>query len=214
MFQFIKYKVIYLIFFFLFVFLNSCGTLKKEKLFKSKGLTISYRSFNRLGPDYVHINPNHPVKISAQEIEAQLKALEYKPFKPRSKLAPVFSKDRVKKVVHLLKKGLNQANQQNYLHFELITPKGMTEGDVFSANGFIHWRIWKINGVHYSNDPLGIRKKTWKLIPKSSGNRYFVSSVSDVKKEKQNWIVVNFDILTKKQEKKIALGPTNENIYI
>ncbi len=183
------------------IFLVACGTLKKEKTLKSDNLTVSYRSFNRLGPDYSEINPSHPVQISIKEVEAHLQALDYKPFKPRAKVAPVFSKDQIKEVSRLLTKGLNRAEPQKFLHFELKAQKGITEGDVFAADGFIHWRIWKINGVDYSNDPLGIRKRTWRLIPSPSGHRYFVSSSSQQKK-KQNWIVANFNISKYKNSRK------------
>ncbi len=188
---------------FLCIILSACGTFKKEKILKSDNLTVSYRSFNRLGPDYGSISPNHPVQISEKEIETHLHLLEYKPFKPRSKVIPVFSKDQIIEASRLLTKGLNRAEPQKFLHFELRTSKGKTEGDVFAADGYIHWRIWKINGVDYSNDPLGIRKKTWRLIPKPAGHRYFISSSAGGQKKKQNWIVANFYISKYKTKRKI-----------
>ncbi len=178
----------------LYISLAACGTLKKEKTLKSENLTVSYRSFNRLGPDYEAINPNHPVQISEKQVQVHLLALDYKPFKARSKTLSVFTKDQIKEVSRLLTKGLNRADPQKFLHFELKTAKGITEGDIFAADGYIHWRIWTINGVDYSNDPLGIRKKTWRLIPSPAGHRYFNSSSSAGQKKKQNWIVADFDI--------------------
>jgi hypothetical protein len=187
-------KIAFLIAIILYFSLSACGTLKKEKTLKSENLTVSYRSFNRLGLDYESINPNHPARISEKQVQVHLLALEYKPFKVRSKVTPVFTKDQIKEVSRLLTKGLNRADPQKFLHFELKAPKGMIEGDVFVADGYIHWRIWTINGIDYSNDPLGIRKKTWRLIPGPAGHRFFNSSSSAGQKKKQNWIVADFDI--------------------
>ncbi len=195
-------KTAFFIAIFFYIFLTACGTLKKEKTLNSDNLTVSYRSFNRLGPDYQAITPNHPASISAKEIESHLRALDYKPFKTRSKSGPVFSKDQIQEVSRLLTKGLNRAASNKFLHFELKTPKGKTEGDAFVADNYIHWRIWKINGIDYSNDPLGIRKKTWRLIPKPAGHRYFISSSSAGQKKKQNWIVAEYDISKYKLKRK------------
>lgn len=187
-------KIAFLITILLCVLLAACGTFQKEKTLKSDNLTVSYRSFNRLGPDYGSITPDHPILITEKQVQVHLLALDYKSFKTRSKVAPVFTKDQIKEVSRLLTKGLNRAAPQKFLHFELKASKGMTEGDVFAADGYIHWRIWKINGVDYSNDPLGIRKKTWRLILSPAGHRYFNSSSSAGQKKKQNWIVADFDI--------------------
>ena len=164
------------------------------RVLKSENLTVSYRSFNRLGENYNLINPNHPVKISENEVQAHLRELDFKYFKDRSKLTPVFSENQIQQIKRLLTKGLNLVNQEKFLHFEIRTPKGKTEGDVFAAGGYIHWRIWIINGVEYSNDPLGIRKKTWRLIPVSEGHRYFISSSPAGKKTNQNWIMADLII--------------------
>ena len=204
-------KIAFLVVIFLYISLAACGTFKKEKTLKSDNLTVSYRSFNRLGPDYESINPNHPTQISEKQVQVHLLALDYKSFKARSKVAPVFTKDQIKEVSRLLTKGLNRADPQKFLHFELKAAKGMTEGDVFAADGYIHWRIWSINGVEYSNDPLSIRKKTWRLIPSPAGHRYFNSSSSAGRKKKQNWIVADFDItkIQNRRKTKRKLSPKN-----
>jgi hypothetical protein len=206
-------KIAFLIAIILYISLTACGTFKKEKTLKSDNLTVSYRSFNRLGPDFGAINPDHPVSVSEKQVQVHLLALNYKPFKARSKVAPVFTKDQIKEVSRLLTKGLNRADPQKFLHFELKAPKGMTEGDVFAADGYIHWRIWSINGVDYSNDPLGIRKKTWRLILSPAGHRYFNSSSSAGQKKKQNWIVADFDIAKfqnrRKTKRKLSTKSSN-----
>jgi hypothetical protein len=207
-------KIALLIAVLLYISLAACGTFKKEKTLKSENLTVSYRSFNRLGPDYEAINPNHPARISEKQVQVHLLALDYKPFKARSKVAPVFTKDQIKEVSRLLTKGLNRADPQKFLHFELKAPKGMTEGDVFAADGYIHWRIWTINGIDYSNDPLGIRKKTWRLILNPAGHRYFNSSSSAGQKKKQNWIVADFNIAkfqnSRKTKRKLSTKSSNK----
>jgi hypothetical protein len=174
------------------ILLIACGTLKKEKTLKSDNLTVAYRSFNRLGADYNVLKPEHPSQISEKEIQAHLQALSYKPFTIRSQVSPVFESDQIKEVSRLITKGLSRAEPNKYLHFEFKANKGLTEGDVFAADGYIHWRIWKINGVEYSNDPLKIRKRTWSMVT-SPGQRYFISAASGQKKTK-NWIVANFNI--------------------
>lgn len=204
-------KIAFFIAIFVYIFLAACGTLKKEKILKSDNLTVSYRSFNRLGPDYESINPDHPIQISEKQVQTHLLALDYKPFKSRSKLAPVFSKEQIKEVSRLLTKGLNRAEPQKFLHFELKASKGITEGDVFAADGYIHWRIWSINGVDYSNDPLGIRKKTWRLIPSPAGHRYFNSASSAGQKKKQNWIVADFNISKSQTRRKTKRKYTSKN---
>lgn len=203
-------KIVILLTIILYISLAACGTFKKEKTLKSDNLTISYRSFNRLGPDYEAINPNHPVQISEKQVQIHLLALEYKPFKTKSKVTPVFTKDQIKEVSHLFTKGLNRAAPQKFLHFELRAEKGMTEGDVFAADGYIHWRIWTINGINYSNDPLGIRKKTWRLILSPAGHRYFNSS-SGGQKKKQNWIVADFDIAKYQKRRKTKRKLSTKN---
>jgi hypothetical protein len=110
-------------------------------------------------------------------------------FSPRvaSTLAPLF-----KNVLRKVKPG-------KYLHFTYQASKGLTEGQVFATAKNIHWRFFKINGEVYSNDPLRIRKPTWRLV-RMYGQSYQKLRTGGFEKIIENRIIANINLPTPKHK--------------
>ena len=119
-------------------------------------------------------------------------SLWHRKFEPPGKAKPVFSKKQVGELAPLLVKAFRKVKLNKYLHFEYRSPKGLTEGDVFASLDKLHWRLLKINGVIYSNDPLKIRKPTWKLV-KIKGQKFHKTTTATAtdKKPQENLIIAN-----------------------
>ena len=66
-------------------------------------------------------------------------------------------------------------------------------GDIFASIDKMHWRLLKINGVIFSNDPLRLRKPTWKLV-RTRGQTFHKVSTAISQKFQKNWILANFKL--------------------
>gem|GEM_PF-261047 len=180
------------VFWSLVVLMPGCGgAFSEEQTLKKDGLALTYRSVNRIFPDIDNMPLQHPARISRDMIRRHLLSLRYG--KPGSGNAgkPVFTPQDAGKTSRLLAKALNRARRDRYIHFEFAAAKGTTAGEVFAGNEKIHWVFTQINGVDYSNDPLGIRKRTWKLAPQR-GQRYYFMKTDFGNRPRENWIVADF----------------------
>lgn len=174
-------------------FLSSgcAGAFGKEKTLKKDGLTLMYRSVNRILPDIDEMPLQHPSRISPDLLRAHLVALRYKGRDSRGKTRPVFSPEDAAKINRLIGKALNRARGDRYVHFEFESPRGLTAAEVFAGGNKIHWVFTKINGVDYSADPLGIRPRPWKMVLQK-GQNYYVAATGFGGKTRQNWIVADW----------------------
>jgi len=173
-------------------FIGACAVFKEERNYSKDGLTIMFRSLNHLD-DVSNLTFKYPIIVSEKNIRNHLLSLLHRDIiKPRG-LKPVFSKATVAKIAPLFKTVMKKVKPGKYLHFEYQDSKGITEGQVFVTAKKIHWRLFRINGVAYSNDPLRLIKPTWKLI-RIPGQNYQTLKTGGFKKTIQNRIIANINL--------------------
>ena len=177
----------------LIFFIGGCALFKGERTFSKSGLTVTFRSLNALD-DIQNIRFRYPIILSEANIRNHLLSLYYQdivsPRQPRS----VFSPSVGSKLAPLFKTALKKVKPGKYLHFTYRASRGLTEGQVFATAKNIHWRIFKINGVVYSNDPLRIRKPTWRLVRIHHGQSYQRLGIGGFKKNIENRIIANINL--------------------
>ena len=176
----------------LIFFIGGCALFKGERTFSKSGLTVTFRSLNALD-DIQNIRFRYPIILSEANIRNHLLSLFYQdivsPRQPRS----VFSPSVGSKLAPLFKTVLKKVKPGKYLHFTYRASRGLTEGQVFVTAKNIHWRIFKINGVVYSNDPLRIRKPTWRLV-RMYGQSYQKLRTGGFEKIIENRIIANINL--------------------
>jgi len=180
---------------FLVFSLAACASaLKPQKSYSKNGLTIQFRSINALD-DVQGIQFQYPIILSQKNIRNHLLSLYYqKIINPRGP-KPVFSRAAVAEIAPILKTVIRKVKPGKFLHFEYHGPKGATEGRVFAtAKKKIHWRLFKINGIAYSNDPLRLRKPTWRLIRMPGLSYQKLNRDGGFKKYVKNRLVANFNL--------------------
>ena len=196
-----RYPINWKIFSFLLVFfITSCALFKTEKTFSKKGLTVTFRSINALD-DVQHIRFLYPIILSEKQVLNHLLSLWHNNIVSPGKPKPVFSIQEGAKLAPLFKKALKKVETGKYLNFEFQSSKGLIEGQVFATAKNIHWRFIKINNKLYSNDPLRIRKPTWKLVP-MPGQRYQTLHSRGSQKAIKNRIIVRINLPFPKQRSK------------
>ncbi|MAX17447.1 MAG: hypothetical protein CMH73_04660 [Nitrospina sp.] len=187
--------------FFLTFLISSCSTLfKPEKTFSKSGLTVTFRSINALENinNYRFI---YPIILSEKQLLNHLLSLWHNNIVSPGKPKPVFSLDEGAKLAPLFRQALKQVESGKYLHFEFQSPKGLIEGKVFATAKKLHWEFIKINNKFYSNDPLRIRKPTWKLV-RIPGQQYQKLQSGRSKKAIKNKLVVDLNIPYPKRRSK------------
>ena len=182
----------------LIFFIGGCVLFKEERTFSKSGLTITFRSLNALD-DVQNIRFRYPIIVSEANIRNHLLSLYYQdivsPRQPRS----VFSPSVGSKLAPLFKTVLKKVKPGKYLHFTYQASRGLTEGQVFVTAKNIHWRIFKINGVVFSNDPLRIRKPTWQLV-RMHGQSYQKLRTGGFEKTIKNRLIANINLPTPKHK--------------
>ena len=187
--------------FFLIFFISSCSTLfKPEKTFSKNGLKVTFRSINALD-DIQNHRFIYPIILSEKQVLNHLLSLWHKKIVSPGKAQPVFSLDEGAKLAPLFRKALKQVESGKYLNFEFQSSKGLIEGKVFATAKKLHWEFVKINNKFYSNDPLRIRKPTWKLV-RMPGQQYQKLQSGRSKKEIKNKLVVDINIPFPKRQSK------------
>jgi hypothetical protein len=173
-------------------FITSCALLKKEKTFSKRGLTVTFRSINALD-DIQNYRFIYPIILSEKQVLNHLLSLWHKKIVSPGKAQPVFSLVEGSKLAPLFRKALKQVEPGKYLNFEFQSSNGLIEGKVFATAKKLHWEFVKINNKYYSNDPLRIRKPTWKLV-RMPGQQYQKLQSGRSKKEIKNKLVVDIYI--------------------
>ena len=143
--------------------MGACALVKPERNFSKNGLTIKFRSINHLD-DIQRLKFQYPIVISKKNINNHLLSLYYQKIVSPRRPKPVFSRSAVAEIAPLFKTVMKKVKPGKYLHFEYQGSRGVIEGQVFAASKKLHWRLFRINGVAYSNDPLRIREPTWQLV--------------------------------------------------
>ena len=176
----------------LIFFIGGCALFKGERTFSKSGLTVTFRSLNALD-DIQNIRFRYPIILSEANIRNHLLSLYYQDIISPRQPRPVFSPSVGSKLAPLFKTVLKKVKPGKYLHFTYRASRGLTEGQVFVTAKNIHWRIFKINGVVYSNDPLRIREPTWKLV-RMHGQSYQSLQTGGFKKSIRNRIIANINL--------------------
>ena len=176
----------------LIFFIGGCALFKGERTFSKSGLTVTFRSLNALD-DIQNIRFRYPIILSEANIRNHLLSLYYQDIVSPRQPRPVFSPSVGSKLAPLFKTALKKVKPGKYLHFTYRASRGLTEGQVFVTAKNIHWRIFKINGVVYSNDPLRIREPTWKLV-RMHGQSYQRLRTGGFEKTIKNRIIANINL--------------------
>ena len=174
---------------FLMLLFSACSTLQEKKLVEN-GLTLRYLPVNSMKIDTDKLQLHHPLQITETDVRKHLQTFWYEGLYLLGKKERVFSDAEVDKTARLLTKALNQASPNNIVRFELATPRGATDVEVFSEGDRIHWRFKSIKGLVFTCEIslsacLGIN---WRLIPRD-GQYYFSSEKMFGKRNTENWIV-------------------------
>ena len=178
--------------------IGGCALFKGERTFSKSGLTVTFRSLNALD-DIQKIRFRYPIILSEANIRNHLLSLFYQDIVRPRQPKPVFSRRVGSKLAPLFKTVLKKVKPGKYLHFTYQASRGQTEGQVFVTAKKIHWRIFKINGVFYSNDPLRIRKPTWRLV-RRYGQSYQKLRTGGFEKIIENRIIANINLPIQKHK--------------
>ena len=189
------------------ILFNACGTFKEERTYSKNGLTVTYRSFSRFGGDIQNEIIRHPIDIPNELLSNHLLSLWHRKIDPPGRPRPVFLKAEAQGLSPLFAKAFQKIEPEKYLHFEYESPRGLTEGDAFASADKIHWRLSRINGKIYSNDPLRIRKPTWKLV-RTKGQKFQTVKTAIDQKSQENWVIADFQL--SKPRRKTRLSPSSE----
>jgi len=174
----------------LIFFVGGCAAvLKEERKFSKNGLTIVFRSLRFLD-DIERIKFIYPIIISEENIRNHLLSLYHQDIVSPRRPRPVFSKRTANELAPLFRTVMKKVKSGKYLNFEYQAANGITEGQVFATRKKIHWRILKINGVAHSNDPLRLKKPTWKL-SRMPMQRYQILQTGSFEKVIKNRIIAN-----------------------
>ena len=176
----------------LIFFIGGCVFFKEERSYSKRGLTVTFRSLNALD-DVQNIRFRYPIIVSEANIGNHLLSLWYTDIVSPREPRPVFSRRVASKLAPLFKTVLRKVKPGKYLHFTYHASRGLTEGQVFATAKNIHWRIFRINGVVYSNDPLRIRKPTWQLV-RMHGQSYQKLRTGGFEKTIKNRIIAHINL--------------------
>ena len=193
----------------LILFLGGCAAvLKEERKFSKNGLTIVFRSLRFLD-DIEQIKFIYPIIIPKENLRNHLLSLYHQDIVSPRRPRPVFSKRTVNELAPLFRTVMKKVKPGKYLNFEYQAANGITEGQVFATRKKIHWRILKINGVAHSNDPLRLKRPTWKLV-RMPGQRYQILQTGGFKKVIKNRIIANIKMPFPRQR----LQPQRKKKYL
>jgi hypothetical protein len=183
--------------------ITSCAAFKPEKTFSRNGLTLTFRSLNALD-DIQNIKFIYPIILSEKQVLNHLLSLWHQRIVSPGKPKPVFSLDEAAKLSSLFSTALKKVEPKKFLNFKFQSSKGLIEGQVFATAKKLHWRFLKINNEDFSNDPLRIRKPTWKLV-RMPGQTYQKLQSSNFIKKVKNRIIANINLPFPKQRSQSRL---------
>jgi hypothetical protein len=168
--------------------ITGCSFTPEKKL-RGNGFTLMYKSKSAGGYAIADIKLAS-VKVSEGEILRQLRSIQYEELALFGKKRAVFTREQTKRIGRLIAKALNKSSGNKIIYYELDTPDGATEGNVFANGNVLNWRFSSIRGRAFSNRSFnGWGGTNWRLLP-GSGQRYHVTGRLLGKVAKENWIKV------------------------
>jgi hypothetical protein len=182
---------------FLAFFITSCATLKSEKTYSKNGLKVTFRSLNALD-DVERIKFLYPILLSEEQVLNHLLSLWHQRIISPKKPKPVFSRDEAATLAPLFSTALKKVETTKFLNFEFQSSKGLIEGRVFATREKLHWHFLKIHNEVYSNDPMRIKKPTWKLV-RMPGQTHQKLQSGGFEKKVKNRIIADLNIPFPKQ---------------
>lgn len=183
--------------FFLAFFISSCVALKPERTFSKNGLKVTFRSLKALD-DVENIKFIYPILLSEKQVLNHLLSLWHQRIVSPGKPKPVFSRDEASSLAPLFSTALKKVETTKFLNFEFQSSKGLIEGRVFATRKKLHWHFLKINNEFFSNDPMRIKKPTWKLV-RMPGQTYQKLLSGGFEKKIKNRIIADINIPFPKQ---------------
>jgi hypothetical protein len=185
--------------------LAGCSSTHKsaDKTLTTEDLTLTYKDKAQAGSEINEFTLQHPAPISERQMVFHLVALSYENYSLFGKAGPVFTKDDIKKIKHLLTKALNKANAQNIIGFKVESEQGTTQGELFSSKGKLQWRFFEIQGVKYSltRNQMVRYGTAWQMVPKE-GQKFHVTNKLLGSKQWTNWIEAKIDLPAPKNLKR------------
>ncbi|MFT4578329.1 MAG: hypothetical protein ACI8PD_000176 [Nitrospinales bacterium] len=178
----------FLIFTLLLGLIAGCSFTPEKKL-RGNGFTLMFKSKSAGGYALADIKLAS-VQVSEGEILRQLRSIQYEELALFGKKKAVFTREQANRIGRLIAKALNKSSGNKIIYYELDTPDGTTEGDVFANGKVLNWRFSSIQGREFSSRSFnGWGGSNWRLLP-SSGQRYHSTGRLLGQVAKENWIKV------------------------
>jgi hypothetical protein len=165
-----------------------CSSTRERKL-RGNGFTLMFKSKSAGGYSLADIRLTS-VQVSEGEILRQLSSLKYEELALFGKKKAIFTREQAKRIGRLIAKALNKSSGNKIIYYELDTPDGATEGDVFANGKVLNWRFSSIQGREFSSRAFnGWGGSNWRLLP-GSGQRYHTTGRLLGQEAKENWVKV------------------------
>ena len=195
--------------FFLIFFIPSCATFKPERTFSKNGLKVTFRSLNALD-DAQSIKFIYPIILPEKQLLNHLLSLWHQRIISTGKPKPVFTRDEAATLAPLFSLALKTVEPTKFLNFEFQSSKGLIEGRVFATRKKLHWNFLKIHGEKFSNDPMRLKKPTWKLVL-MPGQSYQKLIIGGFEKKFKNRVIADINISFPKQRSQSRLETKSEH---
>ncbi|QPJ62570.1 MAG: hypothetical protein G3M70_12080 [Candidatus Nitronauta litoralis] len=181
------------------LFVSGCvGIPDKTRQLKTKDVTLEYHD-KQNDRDIDSIDLQHPFSISQETVETQIMSIFYEHMALVSDKENVFNKVQLPNLSRLLTKALNHAKPNQFISFEVKGDGGNTTGDLFAANGKLHWRLNRINGEGFTRKAWARNEQRWRLAPRP-GQKFYVKKLL-MEREIHNWIISSLDLQTPRSAK-------------
>lgn len=176
------------------LFAAGCSTGPQPKRLEREGFTLMYLDKSAAGSEVDKMRLNHPVKLSQEEVTNHLLSLRYEELSLLGKKKYVLSHKDVEEISRLLTKAINRLTPRKIVHYEIETPTGVTEGEVFASNHRLHWRFHSIRGMkfHDSSFPTW-GGSSWRLVPKK-GQAYHLTKKLFGQSTRENWVIADLNL--------------------
>ncbi len=158
-------------------------SLTRERKLRGKGFTLMFKSKSAGGYALADIKLTS-VQVSEGEILRQLRSIRYEELALFGKKKAVFTHEQANRIGRLIAKALNKSSANKIIYYELDTPGGTTEGNVFANGKVLNWRFSSIHGREFSKGGTN-----WRLLP-GSGQRYHTTGRLLGQEARENWIQV------------------------
>ena len=177
--------------------LTGCSSTHKSagKKLTMKDITLTYTDKGQAGAEIEELVLQHPLPISERQMVFHMVALTYENYSLLGKAGPIFTKDDINKTKRLLTKALAKAHSKNIIGFKIESEEGTTKGELFAAEGKLHWRFFEIQGVKYSltRNQMARYGTAWRIVPKK-GQKFHVTDKLLGSKQWTNWVEANINL--------------------